>query len=336
MKKQLLCLAALSVFAPAAFADKIVLKNGDTLNGKIGLVTENELSFTSPAFPEVKIPLSNIEKYEFDQPTIVDPRKEPPIRGENVDGTPEQVNVDQRSIPAEQVKSINAPAAKWTGTIVANSALARGNTNNFVVGIEANAARRRELPEINDRITSNAAYNFGRSGGGSGDEPETTDVDNWLVAGKYDYFFTEKNYAYANVKLEHDAIAELYYRVTPGVGVGYQWMEGEWGNFNTEVGATYVREDFSNNGINEFLSVRLAYHYDWKINDRVSIFHNLEFLPAVENFSDYVLTTDAGLRTDITKHFFTQFKILYKRDSTPAPGTGENDVLYTVGVGWSF
>ncbi|HEY0007312.1 MAG TPA: DUF481 domain-containing protein [Tepidisphaeraceae bacterium] len=333
--KQMLCFAIVGLMTPWAIADKIVLKNGDVLNGKIGLITSSEITFNSPHLPEFKIDLSNVETYELDGPTVVDPKREPDITGE-VSGTETELKVDERTIPAEKINTANAPASKWTGTVVANSALARGNTNRFVVGMEAHGVRRREDPQHNDRLSLDAAYNFGRSGGGAGDEPEVTDVDNWYAAAKYDYFWTEKRYGYLNARVEHDAIADLYYRASPGLGLGYQWFEGPYGNFSIEAGASYVREDFSNNGINEYMSLRVAYHYDIKLNDRISIFHNLEWLPAIVDYGDYVLTTDVGLRADFTERFFGQFKVVYRRDSTPAPNARGDDMLYTVGVGWSF
>lgn len=154
--------------------------------------------------------------------------------------------------------------------------------------------------------------------------------------GKYDKFWTQKFYSYATARLEHDRIALLYYRVTPGVGVGYQWYESPGFNFNTEAGVSYVHEEFDNDGSNDFIALRLAYHIDKKLNEKVGLFHNLEYLPAFEDPGDYLLNTDAGIRADVTKNFFSEFKVEWKRDSTPAPGALQNDTRFVLGVGWSF
>ncbi len=336
MNRTLLSAATAAVVcASLAHADTVVLSNGDTLNGKVGLVTSSELKFNSPAFGDVTIPLKNIKSYKIDEPTRVQPRGEQAVSGP-VSGDATSVTVGERKYDAKDIKAINPPKQEWTGAIVANFALARGNTNRFVIGSEANAALRRDDAVFNDRISFGGGYNYGESGGGPGGEDKVTDTDNWNVFGKYDSYWDEKWYGYANAKLEHDRIAALYYRIAPGVGVGYQWFETEKMKFRTEAGLTYIHEEFDPSGTNDSLAVRFAYAYDNKLTDDLSLFHTLEYLPAIDDPADYILNTDLGLRANLTADFFAQFKILYKRDSTPAEGSLENDLLYTIGVGWNF
>jgi putative salt-induced outer membrane protein YdiY len=157
-----------------------------------------------------------------------------------------------------------------------------------------------------------------------------------MAMAKYDKFWTEKLYGYATFKIEHDRIANLNYRLAPGVGIGYQWIETPSENFNTEVGVSYVYEDYDPGDNDDFVALRLAYHYDRKLADNVKFFHNFEILPSVEDLGDYILTTDIGLRLDLTEHFFTEGRIELQRDSQPAPDTQKNDVRYILGVGWAF
>jgi putative salt-induced outer membrane protein YdiY len=192
----------------------------------------------------------------------------------------------------------------------------------------------RRMTEVNDdRFSLGGAYNFGRTGRGS---TGSTTTDNWDAYFKYDRFWTEKLYGYANIRADHDRIAALNYRLTPGVGIGYQWYETPTFNFNTEVGISYVYEDFDPGDNNDFIALRLAYHLTKKLNDKVSIFHNLEYLPAFEDPGDYILNVDAGIRAMLTKSMFAQFKAEWVRDSTPAEDREKNDLRYILGVGWTF
>ena len=84
------------------------------------------------------------------------------------------------------------------------------------------------------------------------------------------------------------------------------------------------------------IAFRLAYHLDHALNDQVSVFHNMEILPAFEDPGDYNMTTDAGIRAKLTKDFFSEFKVEWKRDTTPAPGADKNDLRYVLGIGWLF
>ena len=91
---------------------------------------------------------------------------------------------------------------------------------------------------------------------------------------------SEKLYGYAVVGYDHDRIARLNFRLTPGLGFGYQWIERPNFKFNTEAGLTFLYEDFENRSSDQKLTLRLAYHLTKDLNEKVSIFHNLEWLPA--------------------------------------------------------
>jgi putative salt-induced outer membrane protein YdiY len=337
--------AALAVALPVcclarpASADTVVLKNGDTLNGKIGQITAGGLKFTSDAFGEVTIPLDKMTSYKIDTPAVVQFKSAPPVTASVASSQPSQVKLNDEPVPFETLKIINPPPQSWNGAILANFALARGNTNKFTVGVDANAALRRDDYLRSDRTTLLAQYNFGQSGGGPGStdgDNKVTDTDNFTIFAKYDRFWTEKLYGYVSNKLEHDRIADLYFRETPSVGLGYQWIETPTTNFFTEAGVGYVFENYDSGGNNDYVSVRLAYHLEHTFNDRVSGFHNLEYLPAFEDPGDYNLNTDIGLKIKLTDNFLAQLKFEYKRDSTPAEDALKNDLLYLVGLGWTF
>jgi putative salt-induced outer membrane protein YdiY len=336
MKRSLLIVAAAAAtICSSAFADTVVLSNGDTLNGTIGLINDKEMKFTSPAFGEITIPLDKITKYEITAPARVQPRGQDAVTGQ-VSGDATTVTVDEKKYDFTQLKYVNPPAQEWNGALIANFSLARGNTNKFTVGFEAKAALFRDDAINHDRTTFGGAYNYGESGGGAGDDDKVTDTDNWNAFGQYDRYWTELWYGYAALKIEHDRIAALDYRVAPGVGVGYQWLDTAKVAFRTEAGVTYIHEEFKPDGSNDSVALRLAYTYTNKLSDTVTLFHNLEYLPAFDDPSDYILNADIGLRAALTDNFFAQGKIAYKRDSTPAPDSLKDDLLYTIGVGWSF
>jgi putative salt-induced outer membrane protein YdiY len=320
-------------------ADVVVLKNGDKINGTIGQIADGKMEFKSPVLGDIKIDLANVESYTTDAPATIRLKAkaaatQPTITDKITAGDATKVQTaNGQTISVGDVKVINPPKKDWTGSVLASGILQRGNTDTLDVGVRADASLRRDSEFQDDRFSLGAAYNFGTTG--RGDNTGTT-TDNWLAMAKYDKFWTEKLYGYATFKVEHDRIAALNYRLAPGVGIGYQWLESPNANFNTEVGVSYVYEDYDPGDNNDFVALRLAYHYDRKLRDNVKFFHNLEYLPAFEDPGDYLLTTDIGLRVDLTEHFFTEGRVEWKRDSTPAPDTLKNDLRYIIGIGWSF
>ena len=60
------------------------------------------------------------------------------------------------------------------------------------------------------------------------------------------------------------------------------------------------------------------------------------YYPNMKESSDYYLTSTAELRAHFTKQMFGNFKVIFNFDKTPAPGQGDTDVKYILGVGLSF
>ena len=58
--------------------------------------------------------------------------------------------------------------------------------------------------------------------------------------------------------------------------------------------------------------------------------------PNLEHLSDYNINADAGVRASLTKTMFTEFKVEWKHDRTPAPDNSKDDLRYLLGLGWAF
>lgn len=340
MKRGLLAAAvaaAVVMVAQPSRADEVIFKNGDKLTGKIKNVDGGKMSISTAMAGDITLDMANVQTFKTDAPVEMH-LADGTVLKQQVNASPEAGKiataggaVAAQTVPVASVQKINPPPVKWTGAVVAGATLTRGNTNTDNVNVAIDAVRRAEI----DRITLGAGYLYGRQ-----EDPDTgekdTSADNWFVAGKYDYFLNKRLYLFAAERLERDRIADLDLRSTTSGGLGYQWWESAKTNFNTEAGVAWVYEDYRNGGSDDHFALRLAYHYDRKLNDKVLLFHNLEYLPSFEDFSDYNLNTDIGLRADLTEKLFAEFKFELRYDSTPAPDNEKEDLRYLLGVGWKF
>lgn len=319
-----------------AHAGTVVFKNGDKLTGSVKTLEGGKLKISSDVAGDVVVDLKDVQTFSTDEPARIKTADGQHMKSAvSTSETAGNVAAGDKQLPISDIKSLDTRPQTWSGSILVNGLLTEGNSRTEQLGVDAGAQLRRNDDVNNDRFTLAGAYNLGRQkapGGGS----SVTTLDNWFALSKYDRFWTEKWYGYASLRSEHDRIASLFLRVTPGVGVGYQWIESDDLNFNTEVGLNYIYENYDPGDTDNRIAVRLAYHVDKKINDKVSVFHNLEYLPAINDPGDYLLNTDAGIRATLTKSFFTVFKAEWRRDSTPAPGSLKNDLRYVLGVGWQF
>ncbi len=327
---------ALMATAVWSRADEVVLSNGDKLTGKIGTVSGDVMKFTSPALGDISIKLANVKSYSTDAPATLETKGRQFTTGTIKQADAMQVTTtDGKTLLYGELRQINPPLVAWTGSVVANGTLNRGNSNNEGLGISANAMLRRDTPENDDRFTLGGAYNFQRTGRGSAAFDTT---DNLAASVKYDDFFTEKFYGYADAGYYHDRIAALNYRLTPGVGIGYQWFERKDFHFNTEAGVSYLYQNYRGAPVEQNTAYRLAYHVDKALNDKVLVFHDVEYIAPFRfgQSNRYVLSADLGIRANLTKSFFTEAKVIYQRNDHPVPGTLKDDLSYLLGVGWQF
>ena len=223
---------------------------------------------------------------------------------------------------------INPPPPEWKGSISLNGLETSGNSETEQIGVLGNVAKRWPW----DRLSFGIEYSYGRQRDPSTGEKHTT-INYAMGTGKYDHFFTKQLYGYLSLKAEHDEVADLEVRLTPG-GAGYQWFQGPKFNFATEAGVSWVYENFKHSPTNEFAALRLAYHVDWKPLDPLYLYHRVEYLPAFDDFwGNYLLYMDAGVRLTVWKGLFAEFRYEFRYNSTPAPGRNTTDQRFVLRSG---
>ncbi len=323
---------------------EVIFKNGDRLTGKVTTGSEGKLTIESAMAGKVVVNMADVKTFTTDEPvelvlkdgsTVkqqVTAPASPPASTEPSIATAGGT-VAAQNFALGDVVAINPPPKDtgWKGDVAAGAIFQTGNSESTSVDIEANAARRRE----DDRFTGKGQYLFASQKDKTTSESSTT-TDSYLVSGQYDYFLTKKLYLFGRVQAERDRVADLDFRGTGSVGVGYQWIESAKTNFSTELGVGYTYEDYKSQEARDFVSARAAYHVDHKLWQNVGVFHNLEYTPSLEDFANYKINADGGLRFTVTENLFTQLKMEWKYDSQPADNKDNSDFRYLMQVGWKF
>ena len=327
----------LAVFSGLAMADEVVLKNGDKLTGTISGVADGKLTIHTVEAGDVQVDMSQVSTFSTDAP----------VKLELTDGTTTMTKVGadnagevdignsllgNQKVSVGNIDSINALPPQWTGDIKFGGLLLRGNTFSDSVNFAFDASRTTKQ----DTMAVNFEYLYGRSKNTTTGVTTTT-ADTWQGEAKYDYNFSKKLYGFADAQVARDDLAFYDLRFVPSAGLGYRWFDRPDFTFSPEGGVAWVYEHFTNGTPErEDFSLKLAYHLTKKFSDTVSLFHNFEYYPSVERGGDFLINSDVGLHTDLTKHFFTEFKVAWKYDSVPADGALKNDERYEVNVGYKF
>ena len=336
-------LVAILLLSVVAQADVLEFASGDRLTGKVVSLAEGMLVFESADAGKVSIDLARIKTFATDEPAEVHLRDGTVVKSTIVPAEAGKFAVHKTDVlPAQtfaltDLVAINPPPKPpvvWHGNIAAGWTLTSGNTSNENASISAEVMRRSKQ----DRIRANSLYLVSRQRDPDTGDKKTTQ-ESFAIGGQYDYFLTEKLYAFGNGSFKKDHIADLDRRIIAGLGMGYQWIETDKMNFTTDAGVAEVCEKYTHGDSvekSDEFSGQLGYHFDWVLNDTLTFVHNLRYYPSFGKLSDYFLTTDAEIRAKLTESLFASFKAIFDYDSTPGPDVGSTDTKYIASIGWIF
>ena len=336
-----------SVLAVPSFGDEVLFKNGDRISGTIETMDAGKMVIKTKVAGKITVDMKDVKTFSTDTPIAVRLKDSKTTVTQKVDTGPEGTvalaaggALAPQPVDLGNVKSLNFKE-DWTGNIVAGGALVRGNTESETLNIAIHMVRATEI----DRMIVDAGFLYGRQRFETATGSKVSETQNdWFIGGEYDYYLSKQFYVYGNGRVERDTIAGISLRVTPGVGVGYDWFKSPNHNFHTEAGISWLYRDYSHvppgqSSTEEAPAVRLAYHYDRKLNSKVLVFHDVEYFPGLDSITDYFFRANIGIRTALTdtdNKWFGEFKIQEEYDNKPAPGKGRNDTQFMLGVGYNF
>ena len=337
----LLCLAAFAApthaqDAAAPAPDRIVLNSGDVLTGTVTSVQDGVLTLATELLGDLEIAVGNIAEADVETPIVVH------LSGGNrVEGRIAQLGADdvvlttadgsQRTLAYADMISADLANPSWTGAFALGASLSTGNANKRLVSSSFDAVRRSEF----DRWTAKATWIYEEQRVA----PGTYNIIDRILRGslKYDYFLSERLYAFGSGQADADLSANIRRRYNIGAGLGYQWVENDDVEFSTDAGLGYLSQEFRTNDPNqESVSARLAYALGWQILDSVELLQDVEYFPSLETSANYLIRKNTRLRVDLGDSLFAQFQWLLDHNSTPATGNDRTDNKYLLSVGWEF
>ena len=324
--------------AMTASADLIVFKSGARLTGKVDRIEGGEIKFTSDDVGEVKIKQDKVEAITTEANNTIlynDKTTEQAV----VCMTNGQYTASGKSLDMANVKAVNPEPEAWHGSVNLSASAARGNTVSENVSLLADLKRRWE----SDRLTADGGYYFAQNGTDNDNKRKTEDrID---LGAQWDHFWVGKLYSYVNGRYERDGINDLQYRYRLGLGLGYQWLEGQvfestgkW-SFSQEAGGTYIKEKYEHVKDDDRLAFRYAHHLEWipRWVDKLAFTHNFEYLPDVDDWADnYLIDTDVGFTYALIGAWQLLGKVEWDYNSNPGPSTKSSDFRYLLGLGYKW
>ena len=333
-KLALIAAVLATVFTASAYADQVVLKNGDRVSGKVVELIDGKLSIETEYAGIVTIDWEQVVTFSTDEPIFV-------TIGDNVvratvseadSGTATLSSEDWLETEPIELTRLSAmnyepkPAVRVSGRINIGASSTSGNTNVDTSHGDAEVVARSDK----NRVTL----------GGEINRAKTNDVEtesNWLAYLQYDHFFSQRWYGFANTSGENDEFKDIRLRTTFGLGAGYQWFDTEKTKLSFEIGANYVNIDRIESEDTDYPAARWSLDFLQRLfNSKTEFFHRHALFNALDDSGNFFIRTRTGLRLPIVENLNSTIQYNYDYDDNPAPGRVKEDKawLFTLGYRW--
>ena len=316
---------------PAAHADRIVMKNGDVISGKITKVDEKEVTINPEYTKKFAVRRSAVISMETDGALEVELASGEVVRARFA-GLDEGVQVmeeaeDSAPVSVESETKASVPQRWYVRESRAEAGLTvnEGNTVNrsavFNIDTQLRLGDHRQYAKFTARRDENTG--------------KTTKKQN-LASYEYDWLFRRGWYLGATGQYERDPIRDLNHRFTFGVLLGHDFVDSAHRFLTIKAGAGYTDEDLGNVPTSGLTGL-------WELGFRQQLGgsklefvhdHNLAYQDYGRN--NTIIRSTTGLRMDILWDIYATATYRFNYETEPAPGKFSKDATLAFGLGAKF
>ena len=337
-------LACLSV--SAAWADQIVMKNGDRVTGSVVKKDGNNLTVKTDQFGAVTLAWDQVASIKTDKPVnvvLADGRKAKATlatTGAMVEiAAQPPINVAPGAITSIRDDGEQAAFDRllhpgwgqlWAGTASLGLAGTKGNAEALTFTVGANAAR------VTNTDKTTLYFNTIRASARvDGTDSQTADA----VRGGWAYNHNVSPRLFVGVfnDYEYDKFQALNLRYVLGGNFGYHLLKTKRGQLDVLGGADYNHASyFAPTPAYSAAEFMFGDDYSLKLSSNTSLVEAFRFFDGFSDTSAYRMNFDVGASTKIAKWLTWNISLSDRYNHLPAPGRKDNDFLYSTGLGITF
>lgn len=214
--------------------------------------------------------------------------------------------------------------AVWERELSVGLNISRGNTEQDEGEAALRIKREDEISKL--EVGAEAAY---------GETDTETTKERAKAAVQYDQQFGPRPYGSMRISIEHDAVADLDYRLIVGPAVGYYLVKKEEEHLSAEVGPSYVRE-LVESDLNDYYALRLAERFEQKWGEDAKLWQVAEYLPDLQANGKYLVRAELGLEAKVKGGFRLRTMLETKHDSRPAEDKKKDDTTLKTAIVYKF
>lgn len=334
-KKTYISLVSLVVLPVLSFADTVITSDGATLIGKIKAISEKTISMETAYAGTIEINREKIVNFTTDEAVHVRfdsgnlasgiVSKEDPgkisvgaAEGEVVVGIPA---IKEAWLPSDKDPEIvrfeteeEKNRRKWKTELSADLSKKTGNTDRESVGAYLDI----KLEGPHDLLNFYGHYIYGKENGNKTDDETVGGIS-------YSNYFTEHLGWYVRTELERDPFEAIDLRSTSGAGLSWRIINQELHKTVFDLGVSYRYETYTTNADNEGnvgLDLRLG--DDWTITSWLREVTTIRYIPAFDDFNDYLLKQDTALEMPLGLSDVWRLRIGMSNDYNNRPKSGRD------------
>lgn len=346
-KRVLATLFMAAVSVTATLADEVRLKNGDRLTGTIVKSDGKSLVLKTDYAGAVTIAADQIERITSDQALYFSLGEEKTVVGkvEAREGKYEVETKDAGKVEVEaaEIKAIRSEAEheayiaslnpswfdRWNGGLDFGFNLTTGNTRTNTLALGSNLSRQTSR----DKTTLYAAFINAKNK----DNGVTQTTANAIRGGgRYEIGLTKRLNAFGFADFEYNEIQLLDLRSVLGGGLGYYVIKNDRVDLQAFGGGSWNRENFSTGLRRNSGEILAGQDLTFRLSTRMLFKERFQYFPNMTETGEYRLTFDSTLSTKITSWMNWNVTVSDRYLSNPPPGSKNNDLLFTTGVGVSL
>ncbi|MGH9662801.1 MAG: DUF481 domain-containing protein [Bryobacteraceae bacterium] len=329
-----------------AWADQVILKNGDRVTGSIVKKDGKNLTIKTDQLGLITTSWDQVESIATSKPVNVvlqDGRTAQgtlSTAGGKVEVTTQTTKLSVTLADITTIRDAGEQAAYdrllspgwgqlWAGTASIGLAGTSGNAKTLTFTTAVNAAR-----VTNADKTSIYFNTIKASALVDGKSADTAEAVRGGIG--YDHNITPRLFANVFNDWEYDKFQNLDLRFVVGAGAGFHAIKSERSQLDLLGGADYNHSSFSTPLTRNSAELYWGDEYAFKLTSATSLVQSYRMFNDLTNTGDYRVNFDIGASTKLGKWLTWNVSLSDRYLSNPAPGRKTNDFLYTTGLGITF
>jgi putative salt-induced outer membrane protein YdiY len=333
MKKAFVLASIVACFTPRAWADEVVLKNGDKITGKVVVLVKGKLALETPYAGVIQVNWADVTSIKTEGNVKVKTATGDLMEGTLSPGAQGLLKVAAAGIAEPvvielgKVTYLNEPPVEWHGGIDLAYRATDGNTHTQTFFATADGTRESDLDKFSLRVISAYSKTSG-----------VMTARNTYGLGKYDYKFTPDLYGYVSGEFISDTFKDIDLRSIFSVGAGCIVAKEKAFDLWGEAGIAYINNNFKITPDEGHLGARVMVHgrvaVPWV---GVDLIDDLTYYPNFKHATRWQLHNEAAVATSVGKGWTLKAGVITDYDhAPPLAGVEKQDDVYYIGLGYHF